>query len=147
MKNTQLLICKTVDKCAHTITSPIKDADASINGSMLQKMEHEAHLMEIRLKAIKEREGWQTEQDMRLNWSRAAIIEHFDMYYKMFESNTPNHVIRDAAFEELSDMELMAMMKRWRTTELMEILQLEGFLTFIGGYFILSLDMFLGCNE
>lgn len=103
--------------------------------------------MDLRLAAVKEREGWQTEQDMRLNWSEEQILEHYNMYYKHFTSDVPEHVLKDAIMEELGDKELRAMLDRWPATDIIEIFRLEGFLTVINGHFIVSVDMFLGCNE
>ena len=145
-KNEQLT-CRMAAEEVRIISLATSNAESTITSATAQKLTQDAKLMEVRYAAIQEREGWQTVQDMRLNWTHVAVIEYFDMYYKMFVSSTPDHIIRDAALEEISASELMAMIKRWQITELMEILQLEGFLTFIDGYFILSLDMFLGCNE
>lgn len=145
-KNEQLM-CRVAAEDGRVISLPTCNADSTINGAAAQKLTQDAKLMEVRYAAIKEREGWQTEQDMRLNWSRASVIEYFDTYYKMFESNTPEHIIRDAALDELSEAGLMAMIRRWKITDVMEMLQLEGYLTFVDGYFILSLDMFLGCEQ
>lgn len=104
-------------------------------------------LLDVRLAPIKEREGWQTEQDMRLNWTEERILEHYHMYYKEFTSDVPEHVLKDAIMEELGNKELRTMLDRWPATDLIEIFQLEGFLTIIEGFYIVSVDMFLGCNE
>lgn len=104
-------------------------------------------LLDVRLAAIKEREGWQTEQDMRLNWTEEQILEHYHMYYKEFTSDVPESILKDAVMEELGNKELRAMLERWPATDIIEIFQLEGFLTVLHGYFVVSVDMFLGCNE
>lgn len=104
-------------------------------------------LLDVRLAAIKEREGWQTEQDMRLNWTEEQILEHYHMYYKEFTSDVPENILKDAVMEELGNKELRAMLERWPATDIIEIFQLEGFLTVLHGYFVVSVDMFLGCNE
>lgn len=104
-------------------------------------------LMDLRLAAIKQREGWQTEQDMRLNWTEERILSHYNMYYKHFELDAPASVVKDAALDELSDKEIAVMIRRWKFTDVLELLQKEGYLTVLHGHWILSMDMFLGCNE
>lgn len=101
---------------------------------------------DLRLAAIKEREGWQTEQDMRLNWTEERILSHYNMYYKHFELDAPASEVKDAALDELSDKEIAVMIRRWKFTDVLE-LQKEGYLTVLHGHWILSMDMFLGCNE
>ena len=102
---------------------------------------------DLRLAAIKEREGWQTEQDMRLNWTEERILSHYNMYYKHFELDAPASEVKDAALDELSDKEIAVMIRRWKFTDVLELLQKEGYLTVLHGHWILSMDMFLGCYE
>lgn len=100
--------------------------------------EHHLRMLEI----IEEREG----KGMAIaHESEKTMIElenHFDTHYRIFENDVEACYVIESALEQLSEHDFYDLVKRnaGETTDVYEMLILDGFITHICGVWVLSLE-------
>lgn len=92
------------------------------------------------LEVIAEREGIEVAEEMNGIYTTDEIANHFTTYYKKYSEGTPAENIIGEALDELGEREFTNMLKRNGFTDNFELLAVEGYLTKVSAYWILSIE-------
>lgn len=100
--------------------------------------EHHLRMMEI----IAEREGDEMAAAHENEKTMIELENHFDANYTIFDNDVDAKIIVKSAMEEMGRHDFIALVSRnlHDTTELYEMLSLEGFVTQVNDVYVLSIE-------
>lgn len=92
------------------------------------------------LQFIESREGAFKAQHHESEKTIIELMNYFDAHYKVFSDETPANDIIEYALDCMGEHDFVAMLSNHEFTDIMEMLKMEGFITTIGSYYLISID-------
>lgn len=92
------------------------------------------------LQFIKSREGTFKAKHHEMEKTMVELDNYFDKHYRVFFDDTPTELIIADALDRMGEHDFVAMQKRHDFSDIYEMLKMEGFVTSIGSYRLVSTD-------